>query len=482
MAAFFTIGEQKTRPGVYFRYENYGTPPIAGADDGRCAAALRSNWGPLGQAVPLGSYEDITKVYGDGGPNGTTAVALEEFRGGARMVFAIRLGSGGTNGAYQIMDTTTGTALAAIGLAMKYPGSRAFTLTIRPTISDPNTGELLLLEDTTLVERFTFDITEGVDQVAALIAAVEAQGSAYFTLTDLGAGGTGVLATVDQAAITPGTDPASYTVQDYSNAFGLLEPYRWNVLAIDTTDTATQMMMQMYLNRVYTGGKWVQGVAGQPTSLPFETRLSQASAFNDYQIVYVGSGFRDMAGATCDGWLAAARIAGLIAGTPSNESITHLALTGAVELTEALTNYQYEEAIKGGMLTFSLSAANTVWVEQGINTLILPGTKEDAGWKKIKRVKVRFELFQRINDTVEGLIGRVNNDPDGRMTIIQATNGVCNAMMAERKLLAGAHCEIDPDNDPVGDSAWFLVYADDIDALEKMYVAFRFRFAPSAAA
>ena len=59
MASFFTIGEKKTRPGVYFRYENYGKPPIAGADDGKCAAAFRSNWGPLGQVVTLEQYEDI---------------------------------------------------------------------------------------------------------------------------------------------------------------------------------------------------------------------------------------------------------------------------------------------------------------------------------------------------------------------------------------------------------------------------------------
>jgi hypothetical protein len=126
-----------------------------------------------------------------------------------------------------------------------------------------------------------------------------------------------------------------------------------------------------------------------------------------------------------------------------------------------------------------VSAANTVWVEQGINTLVLPGTKEDLGWKKIKRVKVRFELFQRLNDTIEPLIGRINNDPDGRMTIVQTSNGVCNVMVSERKLLSGAHVEVDADNKPEGDSAWFVVYADDIDALEKAYFTFKFRFAPS---
>jgi hypothetical protein len=67
------------------------------------------------------------------------------------------------------------------------------------------------------------------------------------------------------------------------------------------------------------------------------------------------------------------------------------------------------------------------------------------------------------------------------MTVIQLANGVCNAMVSEGKLLAGAHVELDPDNPPQGDSAWFLVFADDIDALEKLYFAFGFRFAPDEA-
>ncbi len=67
------------------------------------------------------------------------------------------------------------------------------------------------------------------------------------------------------------------------------------------------------------------------------------------------------------------------------------------------------------------------------------------------------------------------------MTVVQVSNGVCQTMVAEGKLLAGAHVELDPDNKPEGDSAWFVVYADDVDALEKMYYAFKFRFAPEDA-
>jgi hypothetical protein len=327
-----------------------------------------------------------------------------------------------------------------------------------------------------ILEAFTYSTAAGANQADGLIEA--AADSEYFVLTKL-AESANELAAVTKQPIKAGTEDDGYSAAAYSAAFEALEACRWNVLSIDTNDPSVQMLMQLYLERIYQGGKFIMGVIGEDRTVPFETRLRHASAYNDYKIIYVGTGFTDIAGNVYEGWLAAARIAGLVAGTPSNESITHVPITGAVDMTEPLTNYWYEQSILAGMLTFSASAAKTVWVEYGINSLVMTGTKEDAGWKKIKRTKVRFELFQRLNDTVEGLVGRLNNDPDGRMTVIQSGNAVCKAMIAERKLLAGARLELDTDNKPKGDSAWFLVYADDIDALEKMYFAFKFRFAPA---
>lgn len=468
MAAFFTIGEKKTRPGVYLRYENYGTPPTAGADDGTGAATIRSDWGPTGKAVLIENYTDIAKTYGEGG---TTGVALELFKGGANKAYITRVGSGGTNGNYSIKDSAS---TAVILLTMKYPGSREFAVTIRPTLADETVTELILTSGTEQLERLTFSNTD--NSVTALMEAFADSGSDYFTLTKQ-ADSENALETVTQAAVTGGEDP-TVTNGAYSTAFEVLEAYRWNVLAIDTDDVQVHSLMQLFLNRIYENGRFCMGVVGEPTTVALEDRMTHASAFNDYQVVYVGNGFIDSAGTEYEGYMAAARIAGMIAGTPSNESITHTAVTGAVDLTETLTNAQYEQAIKAGMLTFSVSAAGTVWVEQGINTLVLPGQTEDEGWKKIKRTKVRFELFQRLNDTVEGLVGNINNDPDGRMTVVQCCNGVCNSMVAEKKLLSGAYVEIDPNNAPAGDSAWFVVYADDIDSLEKLYFTFMFRFSP----
>ena len=475
MASFFTIGEVKTRPGVYYRYENTGTPPVAGADNGKVCAIFRSNWGPVGEVKTLEGYNEIANIYGDGGESGTTVVPLNAFKGGATIVHAIRLGSGGTNASYDIMDTDE-TPKAVVRLTMKYPGTRAFTVTIRPTAVDATMTELLLCEGTQEIEKLEFSNAD--NSVAALMAAFAENGSDYFNLTKV-ADSEEALKTVTQAPITGGTDP-TVTNAAYDAAFELAEPYRFNVMAIDTDEPAVHALLQLYLSRVYQDGKFAMAAVGEPSTVAFDTRLSHAKALNDYKIIYVGNGYTDTTGETHEGYKAAAYIAGLVAGTPSNESITHTAITGAVELTEKLTNSQYEKAIKAGMLTFSTSAADVVWVEQGINTLVTLGAKEDEGWKKIKRTKVRFELFQRINDTVEPLVGKVNNDPDGRATIIKLSNGVCNTMVAEKKLLTGAQVTLDTNNPPAGDSAWFVVQADDIDALEKLYYAFKFRFAPES--
>jgi hypothetical protein len=470
MAAIFTIGERKIRPDIYFRYEKYGTPDLAGATDGVCAVTTRSSWGPMNAPVLLERHEDVKKVFG---PGGTTAVPYEAFRGGARRVYAVRLGSGGTKGTYSVMDTS-GTPVLALSIEMLHPGSRPFQVTVRDVLDDPLSMEFLLLDGTTVLQKIPF--LRGADEALGLFEAYQAAGSEYFTMArpaDLPY----YLAPVDQAQITPGTDP-TVTVSDYSDAFEALEPFRWNCLAVDTDDVAVHALVQAFVDRIFENGQFAMGVVGDPESVSYATRISRAAANNDYRMIYVGHDFLDSAGVIYEGPMAAARFAGMVASTPSNESLTHRVVAGAVGVREALPNSKYEQATQHGMITFSTSAAGQVWVESGINTLVTPGPNEDEGWKKIKRTKVRFELIQRLNDSVEPLIGKINNDPDGRATVLQVAQGVLNNMIAEQKLLSGANVVLDASNPPKGDSAWFTVYADDIDAFEKGYFTFMFRFAP----
>ena len=49
-------------------------------------------------------------------------------------------------------------------------------------------------------------------------------------------------------------------------------------------------------------------------------------------------------------------------------------------------------------------------------------------------------------------------------------------MIGEKKLLQGDAYE-DETNPAQGDSAWFIIEVDDIDSVEFIYLAYRFRYA-----
>ena len=480
MGIFFTAGEKKIRPGVYQRYENRGTGSLAGAVNGIVAAVYKSNWGPLGAVETIGADEagGLTARLG-GGTGNTTEIITEAFNGGAITVLAVRLGTGGTNGTLTLKDTTVSDGTDAINLTAKYPGSRSFKITIREKLGDSTTREFLVAEGDMIREKIEFPVSED-GEVDALIDAINSA-SAYFTAEKTGSySGTGKLALVAEQAITAGTDPTTNT-EAYSEAFNLLEPYRFNVLVTDSEEVAVHALLASYIERVYQSGKIeCFGIVAEPTSVSLEDRMSHAKAFNDYNIIYIGGGWTDAQGIRYEGRLAGGRLAGMIASAASNTSLTHTTISGATELLEMLTESQYKATIQSGMLTFSTSASGTVWIESAITTLVTPKGEDDEGWKKIKRAKIRKELMARVSDSVEPVIGKINNDSDGQANIIKIAKGVCAAMRSEQKILDGYSVELDESNPPEGDSAWFLIYADDIDSIELAYFVYGFRYNANA--
>ena len=482
MGIFFTVGEKKDRPGVYQRYENRGTGPLAGAVNGIVAAVYRSNWGPVGAVETIGADEagGLTARMG-GGENATVDLVTEAFNGGATTVLAARLGSGGTQGTLTLKDTTADTPADAINLTTKYPGSRSFKITIREKLGDSTTREFMVTEGDMVREKIEFAVSEA-GEVDDLLAAINAKSSFFTAEKAASYAGTGKLALAAEQAITPGTDPIVNT-ETYSEAFNLLEPYRFNVLVTDSENVAVHILLSTYIERVYQGGKLeCFGVVAEPTTVSLDDRMAHAKSFNTYNMVYVGGGWKDAAETKYEGYKAGARMAGMIAAVPSNQSLTHTSIANAMKVLERLTDSQYKAAIQSGMLTFSTSADGIVWVESAITTLVSPDGEDDEGWKKIKRTKIRKELMARVSDSIEPLIGKINNDSDGQANVIKIAKGVCATMRSEGKLLDGYTVELDSANPPEGDSAWFIIQADDIDSLEKAYFVYGFRYSASETA
>jgi hypothetical protein len=466
MAIFYNAGETKKRPGVYQRHTNAGGAISASAQNGICAIPVQANWGPLGKVLRNGSSADLTRNYGAGtyGAGYTVPAAAAMFAGGASIVYTYRMGTGGKAATLTVGETVTVTA--------KHVGTLPISVSVQEKLGDATKKLLHVYVGTALVETFTF-AADGKAEGANLVAATA--DSLYVSIT--GTAATVPAVAVASGALTGGENP-TVTNEDYSTAFAALEAYYYNTIALDVDDDENMtlsLLLQEYLNNAYKYGKLAIAVYGQKTSVEFATRAQHAKAFNDAKGVFLGGGY--MAGTeNKDGVLAICYTAGVIAATPSNQGIVHAVITGATELCESLTYEQYEDAIGAGMLMLSTSPDGQIWYDSGITTLVTPADDQDDGWKKIRRVKTRFEIIDRLDRVLTPKVGRVSADSDGIADVVQAGQRILDMMVSEGKLMTGASFTEDLDNPFAGDSAWFVIKADDIDSLEKIYLQYQFRY------
>lgn len=463
---FFTEGERKVRPGVYQRHTNTGFNTPNNYQDGHCAIPVQATWGPLGKVVRNNVPTDLTKNYGAGtyGTDYTVPAAAAMFDGGAVVVYTYRLGTGGEKASKEI---TTGLTVTA-----KYPGTMPVSVAVQDNLGNSNTKKLQVYAGTSLVEEFAF-AADKTAEGANLIAA--AKNSKYVDVT--GAAATVPALAVASGALEGGSNP-TVTNEDYSKAFAAFETYWYNTIALDVDDPdmTLGLLLTTYLANAYKLGKMGVAVIGSNSTIDFETRLGYARAINDCKAVFLGSGW--MSGTeNKDGVMAICYTAGVIAATPSNQGIVHTVINGATEMCESLTNAQFEDAIEAGMLMVSMSNDGSIWYDSGVNTLITPDdATQDLGWKKIRRVKCRFEMIRRMDSALSPKVGRISANSDGIADVIQTGQRVLNAMINEGKLSPGALFTEDKSNPAAGDSAWFIIQADDIDSLEKIYLQFQFRY------
>lgn len=470
MAVFYREGETKKRPGIYQRHTKVGFNTIAAAQDGYCAIPVQASWGPLGKVVKITYVSDLEKTYGTGtyGTGYTVPAAAAMFDGGASVVYTYRLGTGGAKATKELVEGLTATA--------KYEGTMPLSVAVQTKISDATKKQLLIYAGSALVETWDFD-ADGENEGANLIAATAE--SKYLDIT--GEAAEVPALAVASGGLAGGTNP-TVTNEDYSKAFAALEPFYYNTIALDVDDEDLTLstLLTEYLNNAYKMGKLGIAVVGEKTTVAFETRIAHAKSFNNEKVVYLGGGFMEDTDSR-DGVLAICYTAGVIASTPSNKGITHTIIEYATDLCESLTYAQYEDAIGAGMLMVSRAPDGSIWYDSNITTLTELSEEQDEGWKKIRRVKVRFEMIDRLDRELAPKVGKVTLDKDGVADIVQAGQRVLNAMAdSEGKLATGAiFCE-DPENPAAVDSAWFIVRADDRDSMEKIYLQYQFRYSQNA--
>ena len=356
----------------------------------------------------------------------------------------------------------------AVRIYARCHGARDFTYSIKTNLA---TGkrEFTVYDGTTVFDNVEF--AAGGDEAQALVDALATNKN--FIARKHAAG---ILADVTGVAITGGSNP-KITIASYAKGTEVLERQYWNVLIADRTWVALRALLSAFIKQSYNMGHMGMYVTSGLGTEDIDTRIKYATSLNDWRIVYLLNGWISNTGAIYDEWRSAARIGGMIAACETNASLTHIVISDALELRQSLTNGELIQAEQSGCLCLSLNDEGQVWIDNAINSLITLGNDQDEGWKKIRRTKCRHELMTRINRTCDRLIGRLNNDTNGRATLITAMQSIINEMIAEGKLFFGSYVAEDTRYKPAGDKAYFVLYIGDIDSIEKIYLDFNFSYA-----
>lgn len=159
----------------------------------------------------------------------------------------------------------------------------------------------------------------------------------------------------------------------------------------------------------------------------------------------------------------AAHVAGIIASTPINKSITYKHIT-AEDVNKRLKRSEQETALIAGSL---------VLVNDGVKVKVLQGVTTDSDESKrgkIRSMRARQSIITDISKTVEdNYIGKIDNNADGQAALISAITAYLEILAGEN-VLAEPTVVLNPIYESVGDSVYLLVGYDDIDSMEHVYL------------
>lgn len=440
MAGGTWTSQNKIRPGVYIRFSSTRGLGLTVSDRGTVAIAESLSWGPVETVQEIEAGADMTPYTGYDITNVNNRFLNEIFKGTNRTaapnkVLLYRLGATGQTAATATVAPLTATA--------KYPGTRGndISIVITELTTPEDTYTVSTVVDGEIVDQQTAKTVEGLVP------------NDWVTWS-----GTGALAASVGAPLTNGANgtPAS---SDYTDFLTAIEPYKFDVLLYDGTDTTVQDAMVAFVKRLSEEeGMYTQLVAAGLTNpdsrfvvnVMSGVTLSDGTALTPQQTV----------------WWAG----GALAGAQYNESLTYASYPSAVDVSPKLTNSGYEQALQNG--EFVLFADDgVVKVEQDINSLVTYTTDITEPYHKNRVMRllntIANDIYQQFSD---GYIGVVNNNEAGRMQFkaaivgylltIQANNGIQNFDAEDVEVLPGEDI----------DAIVVNLAITPVDSVEKIYV------------
>lgn len=440
MAGGTWSSQNKVRPGVYIRFTSSRGLDLNVGERGVVTICEPMSWGPVGVVQTVEPGDDMRPYCGYDITAPQARFLNEIFKGTNRTSAPYRL--------YLYRPTASGSAEATattgvLTATAKYPGVRGNDITIVITEDVDDEGSFTV---STVVDNVIQD-EQTAETVAELVA------NDWVTWS-----GTGALAATVGAPLTGGAD-GTVASSAYSAYLTAIEPYKFDVMIYDGTDTTVQDAMVAFVKRLADeNGQYSQLCAANLTNPDSRYVINVCSG------VTLNDGTELTAAQTC--WWAG----GAEAGAQYNESLTYASYPGAIACSPVMTNSQYIDAINAGKLVL-FADDNVVKVETDINSLVTYTTDITSVYRKNRVMRlcntIANDVYQQFSD---GYIGVVNNNEQGRAMFQSAIVGYLLDIQANEGIqnFEPEDVEVLPGNDI--DAIVVNIVIQAVDSVEKIYL------------
>lgn len=432
--------QNKVLPGVYINFQTNQSARLTVGERGTVAICEPMSWGPVGQIMTIEAGADTMPFCG---------YSLTE--PGARFLNEIFKGTNRTDPPKQVLlyrPSASASAqaqgtLGSLTAQAIYPGARGNDITIVITaLTEPEDS----FQVDTLVSGNVVDSQVGA-QVADLVdnAWVEFSGS-------------GALVANSGQALSGGAD-GTVQAAAYSTFLTALEPYKFDVLIYDGTDTTVMSAYQSFVERMMNdNGQWCQMVAAGMTT------PNSFNVINNVGGVVLNDGTTLTPQQTC-WWLGGAE-----AGASYNESLTYAQYPGAVDVNPRFTNSQQAENVSGGEVSY-MAEDGMVRMVQDINSLVTFTPEVGSVFHKNRVIRlcstIANDLYQQFS---ENYIGVINNNDEGRNMFKAAIISYLLTLQGEQAIQNFEAEDITVEQGEEIDSVVVTLSLQVVDSVEKIYM------------
>ena len=378
------------------------------------------------------------------------------------------------------LSDTAGTPVDALTLTAKHPGTLGNTIQYQVgdnTIDNTKT-------DITLTFTSGSDFSYGVESVKVtssvnhgvsgfiknMVDTINTNPvmSRYVVASEVSGHNNDLGDVVTATALSGGSNGDTLTSGDYTGALSKFDSELLEYFFIDSGSTTVLTLVDTWIEQQRTRGKKITWVTGSLASTTIAEAITAAKSYDSEGVIYVYPG-ATMDGVAHSGRIAAARVAGVLAGLSLNQSITYSGLgAGVTDLSKRLSDSEVKQLLGNGVLPLVWDGVR-VRVERGINTFTSYSATKNRTFSKIQTMRILDNINNVLTFSLADIVvGKILNDAQGRSTVLSMVSNFLTQQVSARRINPGFSVSID---EFTADSIFVTVGLQPIDSIEYLYLS-----------